>query len=582
MKNKFSYYFLVAFVMLCPLFTGCYTYFGAEKGQALYRMKSKSPDLEEENYFEELIKSNVEQMQQDKAFKFMLAEDYELDDQGLDQMKKREVLKARVLLRFVWFSDVHIRQRELKVGSKLYSGLVDSFFPAAERNSVQEDFHWAVYLSLIEATNKLDEYFRSGPQVVTASVDKTARIWDVATGQEIHTLKGHTDRVLSASFSPDGKYKDRERGIDFMIHTGDSSDTGSIEELYQFIYISDRLKIPWLNVVGNHDVSIFGIYNPRLGYGKHQDVIYYPIGDLGDFIWMHRNDKGRQISGSGRYLLPTPAKTTHLQSIEPYLGKKLPETFYHGFDLKNAACSSRSNSERPRFESFEEAGYYCVDLCEKPIRIRLIALNSSKEDQMGAKGAISDRQHLWLEENLLPPGKGINLVFMHHGPKDLKRDFFSDKTHKLLKGPDTKTLVLFTGHSHEHKLIKGADPKEGGHYELNTGSVVEYPQIGRLIELRQGEKGEVFLISRALWNSYMAVREKDMPSSKKEDIEDFFLYSCRGEERNRKMENPGDAVRCGHYGAFADYLGNRRVQPSRVQPFKEIWNGANLILQIKP
>jgi WD40 repeat protein len=44
-----------------------------------------------------------------------------------------------------------------------------------------------------------------GSQVVTASGDKTARLWDVASGQELAVLKGHEDRVISAHFSPDGK-----------------------------------------------------------------------------------------------------------------------------------------------------------------------------------------------------------------------------------------------------------------------------------------------------------------------------------------------------------------------------------------
>jgi len=34
--------------------------------------------------------------------------------------------------------------------------------------------------------------------------DNTARLWDVATGEEIRRLKGHTDVVISAAFSPDG------------------------------------------------------------------------------------------------------------------------------------------------------------------------------------------------------------------------------------------------------------------------------------------------------------------------------------------------------------------------------------------
>jgi WD40 repeat protein/serine/threonine protein kinase len=43
-----------------------------------------------------------------------------------------------------------------------------------------------------------------GSRVVTASADKTAKVWDTKTGAEVLTLKGHTDFVESASFSPDG------------------------------------------------------------------------------------------------------------------------------------------------------------------------------------------------------------------------------------------------------------------------------------------------------------------------------------------------------------------------------------------
>ena len=44
-----------------------------------------------------------------------------------------------------------------------------------------------------------------GKQVVTASDDKTARLWDSATGKPLATLTGHEDVVRSAAFSADGK-----------------------------------------------------------------------------------------------------------------------------------------------------------------------------------------------------------------------------------------------------------------------------------------------------------------------------------------------------------------------------------------
>jgi WD40 repeat protein len=43
-----------------------------------------------------------------------------------------------------------------------------------------------------------------GARIVTASIDSTARLWDAATGQEVAALRGHESCVTSAAFSPDG------------------------------------------------------------------------------------------------------------------------------------------------------------------------------------------------------------------------------------------------------------------------------------------------------------------------------------------------------------------------------------------
>jgi WD40 repeat protein len=37
------------------------------------------------------------------------------------------------------------------------------------------------------------------------SGDNTARLWDAAGGRELQVLRGHGDTVLRAQFSPDGK-----------------------------------------------------------------------------------------------------------------------------------------------------------------------------------------------------------------------------------------------------------------------------------------------------------------------------------------------------------------------------------------
>jgi WD40 repeat protein/serine/threonine protein kinase len=57
--------------------------------------------------------------------------------------------------------------------------------------------------------HEADVYFvtfsRDGSRLASASRDKTARVWDVATGQQICVCRGHTNEVNWVDFSPDQK-----------------------------------------------------------------------------------------------------------------------------------------------------------------------------------------------------------------------------------------------------------------------------------------------------------------------------------------------------------------------------------------
>ena len=44
-----------------------------------------------------------------------------------------------------------------------------------------------------------------GKRLASASEDHTPKVWDAASGQELLTLKGHTSYVNSVAWSPDGK-----------------------------------------------------------------------------------------------------------------------------------------------------------------------------------------------------------------------------------------------------------------------------------------------------------------------------------------------------------------------------------------
>jgi WD40 repeat protein/serine/threonine protein kinase len=48
-------------------------------------------------------------------------------------------------------------------------------------------------------------FSRDGQRIVTGSRDATAKVWQAASGRELLTLRGHSDAIWSVAFSPDGR-----------------------------------------------------------------------------------------------------------------------------------------------------------------------------------------------------------------------------------------------------------------------------------------------------------------------------------------------------------------------------------------
>ena len=79
---------------------------------------------------------------------------------------------------------------------------------SADRTARIWDAETAMQLAVLPAHSGgvvTAEFSPDGRRIVTASVDRTARIWDAITGRPLAVLSGHDGEVLFAAFSPDGR-----------------------------------------------------------------------------------------------------------------------------------------------------------------------------------------------------------------------------------------------------------------------------------------------------------------------------------------------------------------------------------------
>jgi len=74
----------------------------------------------------------------------------------------------------------------------------------AELANAVSQSDWRLMLAGHEGPVWSAEFSPDGLRIVTGSEDKTARVWNAATGQELVALRGHEGAVRSAAFSPDG------------------------------------------------------------------------------------------------------------------------------------------------------------------------------------------------------------------------------------------------------------------------------------------------------------------------------------------------------------------------------------------
>jgi metallophosphoesterase (TIGR03767 family) len=283
-------------------------------------------------------------------------------------------------------------------------------------------------------------------------------------------------------------------------------------------FAAGGLGIPWLACFGNHEALVQGMGLPtaaaaRLATGDRKPTAPPPDFDIGAEASVRAfvRDPASLLAGPARQVVPDPAR--RLFSRREFVQAH----------LRSGGAPSGHGLSADNLE--QGTVYYAHDAVPG---VRILVLDTSNPGG-NADGSLGARQAAWLEKRLTevhsshldptgaPTRSGnedrLVIVASHHGLDSLGNDTVIDgevdpdpDTDDLprLRGPEIRSLLhrfpnvvaWLNGHTHEHRIVPRPDPasRTPGFWEITTGSIMDWPVQGRLIELVDNGGGSVSLI----------------------------------------------------------------------------------------
>jgi 3',5'-cyclic AMP phosphodiesterase CpdA len=357
------------------------------------------------------------------------------------------------VLSFIHLSDVQLRDERIRLNGRKISRILDSFAQVTEFAKEQQQYDSAVYLALVKTMNQYAELFEK-----------------------------ETDPEARRQFPL------------FLAHTGDAIHAGVLQELYEFLWISQKFELPWLQMIGNHDITAFGtklfkvqLHNPRLGF--------FPLYDNKLFMHLHgtNNTPSRKLFAPGIFI--APAQSSSHEKTADMLGKE-----NHGFDLEVEAGKEVVGyyGLTPPGVGFDEidpedGARWWEERLLKDFKVRFLFLDTTDSGKLH-RGGVGGTQLAWLKDELkLAEQNGEHVVvFGHH---DLRSGFVAggDELVRMF-AHQQGFLGYFCGHTHKQEMriieFEGDDGSDSSYFwQIIAPPVVEWPQAGlfvRLVQLADG------------------------------------------------------------------------------------------------
>ena len=414
------------------------------------------------------------------------------------------------LINLIHITDTHICDAQSPARVEYLDRYADPHHPASSivgtligTYRAHEILTTQVLESAVQAINRID----LAPVTKTAisAVLITGDLTDNAQSNELDWL---TTLLLGGKLRADSGAKDKWEGVGGEFYSpffwnphgtpkGERNDFPrdlygfpTIPELLHAIrqpFYSSGLKYPFLAVHGNHDALLQGtvVPNEELRESVTSDEKIFELSDEEALQALSK------VSEQGPAAYPSPiapkVMTVSADESRDFLSPIEWNINFYREDEDNGISSQHLGSDRKYWRKDYES-------------ITILALDTVNPFG-GWQGSIDEEQFNWLKEQVEQIKDKYIVITSHHPIQDIYNGY-SPSARRVL-GAEIETYLItkpaviawICGHTHRHRIAYFGPDITRGFYQIETSSLIDWPQQGRIIEIFLTQDDEICIAS---------------------------------------------------------------------------------------